>query len=74
METKEMKYFKSFKDISKTINSSLNLKEVLDLITKNIAMVLNVKACTLFLLERERKRLEVSATFGLSEACLKKGT
>ena len=73
METKEMKYFKSFKDISKTINSSLNLKEVLDLITKNITMVLHVKACTLFLLDRERKRLEVSATFGLSEAYLKKG-
>ena len=74
MGTKEMKYFKSFKDMSKIINSSLNLKEVLDLITKNITRVLNVKACTLFLLDKERKRLKVSATFGLSEAYLKKGT
>ena len=74
MGTKEMKYFKSFKDMSTIINSSLNLKEVLDLITKNITRVLNVKACTLFLLDKERKRLKVSATFGLSEAYLKKGT
>lgn len=74
MATKELNYFKSFKDICTSINSSLDLKEVLDLITKNITHVLDVKACTLFLLDRERKSLNVSATLGLSEAYLKKGT
>ena len=74
METKDMKYFKLFRNVCKTINSSLNLKEVLDLITKNVVNVLKVKACTVFLLDRERERLEVSATCGLSDTYLKKGT
>jgi len=32
METKEIKYFKLFRDVCKSINSTLNLREVLDLI------------------------------------------
>ena len=73
METKEIKYFKLFRDVCKSINSTLNLREVLDLITENVVKVLNIKACTIFLLDRERKRLEVGATRGLSKTYLKKG-
>jgi GAF domain-containing protein len=36
--------------------------------------VLDVKACTVFLLDRNRNTLEVSAAHGLSEAYLNKGT
>ena len=32
MKTKEIQYFKLFRDVSKVINSSLDLKEVLKLI------------------------------------------
>ena len=73
MKTKEIEYFKLFRNVCKTINSSLNLKEVLDLITEKVVKVLQVKACTLFLLDREQKRLEVSATCGLNETYLRKG-
>jgi signal transduction protein with GAF and PtsI domain len=73
VKTKEIEYFKLFRNVCKTINSSLDLKEVLDLITKNVVTVLKAKACTLFLLDREQKRLEVSATCGLNETYLKKG-
>ena len=73
MQDKEIKYFKLFRDACKAINSSLDLREVLNLITENVVKVLNVKACTVFLWDRQRNILEVSATHGLSEAYLKKG-
>ena len=72
MQNKDFQYFKLFRDVCKIINSSLDLKEVLNLITKNVGHVLDVKACTVFILDRKRNVLEVSATHGLSEAYLKK--
>lgn len=73
MKAQEKNYFRLFRDICKTINSSLNLAEVLNLITENVVSALNVKACTVFLWDREKNSLEVSATHGLSESYLKKG-
>jgi len=73
MQDKEKTYFRLFRDICKIINSSLNLSEVLNRITENIVSALNVKACTVFLWDREENILELSATHGLSESYLKKG-
>lgn len=73
MENKEKGYFRLFRDTCKAINSSLNLSEVLNLITKNVTAALNVKACTVFLWDRKRNTLEVGATHGLNESYLKKG-
>jgi GAF domain-containing protein len=73
MQNKESRYFKLFIDICKVINSSLDLKEVLILITENIVKLINVKACTIFLLDKGRNKLEVSASHGLSETYLRKG-
>ena len=73
MQTKEIEYFKLFRDVCKKINSSLNLQEVLDLIAESVVKVINVKACTVFLWDKKGNTLEVSATHGLSEAYLKKG-
>lgn len=73
MQNKELRYFKLFIDVCKVINSSLDLKEVLILITENIVKLINVKACTIFLLDKSRNKLDVSASYGLSEAYLKKG-
>ena len=73
MEKKDKDFFKLFRDTCKNINSSLNLSEVLNLITKNVVAVLNVKACTVFLWDRKQSTLEVSATHGLNESYLKKG-
>ena len=73
MQGKEKTYFRLFRDICKVINSSLNLSEVLNRITENVVNALNVKACTVFLWDREKNILEVSATHGLSESYLKKG-
>jgi signal transduction protein with GAF and PtsI domain len=73
MENKGISYFKLFRDTCQIINSSLNLSEVLNRITKNVVAALKVKACTVFLWDRERSTLEVSATHGLDESYLKKG-
>ena len=73
MEAREINYFRLFKDICTAINSSLNLSEVLNRITENVVSALNVKACTVFLWDKEKNILEVRATHGLSEAYLKKG-
>ncbi len=62
-----------FRDVCKVINSTLNLEEVLNLITENIVTALSLKGCTVFLLDKERNRLEVSASYGVSEAYLQKG-
>ena len=42
MKNKELQYFKLFRDVCKVINSSLDLKEVLILITENIVKLINV--------------------------------
>ena len=73
MEKSGKSYFKLFRDTCKIINSSLDLSEVLNLIAKNVVAVLNVKACTVFLWDRKKRTLEVSATHGLNESYLKKG-
>ena len=73
MEDTQLQYFRLFRDVSKAVNSSLNLSEVLKLITENTVAALNVKACTLFLLDKDRKILEARASHGLSESYLKKG-
>ena len=73
MQNKELLYFQLFRDVCKVINSSLDLKVVLMQITENIVKLLDVKACTIFLLDKTQKKLDVSATHGLSEAYLRKG-
>ena len=74
MENQGKSYFKLFRDTCKVVNSSLNLSEVLDLITENMIAALNVKACTVFLWNMKRSTLEVSATHGLNESYLTKGS
>jgi signal transduction protein with GAF and PtsI domain len=73
MENKEQLFLRLFRDTCKAINSSRNLADVLNLITKNMISTLNVKACTVYFWEREERILEVIATHGLSESYLKKG-
>jgi len=60
-------------EISHSISSTLSLNEVLSKIVENAAKALGFKAASIRLLDEERKTLEVKATFGLSEAYLKKG-
>jgi signal transduction protein with GAF and PtsI domain len=73
MPTQEIKYLSTFKNVCKKINSSLDIHIVLKAITENAAELLGVKGCTIFLLDKERKHLHVSSSYGLSERYIKKG-
>ena len=73
MTNKDLQFFRLFVQVCKTVNSTLSLSEVLKLITENVAQVLAAKACTIFLLDKRRNRLEVSASCGLTGDYLSKG-
>lgn len=60
MESIEIKYLKLFRDVCKKINSSLDFSEVLKSITENTVKVLDVKACTIFLLDKKQKILKTN--------------
>lgn len=73
MQVQEIRFLKLFKEVCKKINSSMNIKEVLNTITKNTVKTLNVKGCAIFLLDHMEKKLKVRSSDGLSEVYLNKG-
>jgi GAF domain-containing protein len=73
MEEREIECFALYRNICRVINSTLDIHEVLKLITENIVKALEVKGCVIRLLNRTRQTLEVAASHGISEAYLNKG-
>ena len=73
MENNWFQYFRLYREICKAINSTLDLGEVLKLITESIVQALDLKACTIFLLDPKHKTLKARSSYGLSQAYLKKG-
>jgi signal transduction histidine kinase len=55
------------------VNSTLELDQVLDQLVRRTAHALNVRACSIRLLDESGARLTVAAVYGLSEAYVKKG-
>jgi len=66
-------YSQTIKQITKTANSNLPLKKILNSITKSIAKALKAEGCTITLLTPSRKYLTPIAAHGLSELYIKKG-
>jgi len=73
MHFQEIQYLRLFKDVCKKINSSLDISEVFKSITENAVKMLNVKGCTIFLLDKVQKKLRISSSYGLSKTYLNKG-
>jgi signal transduction protein with GAF and PtsI domain len=67
------KQMKTLIEVSRLISSTLSLNEVLFGIVENAAKAFGFKAASIRLLNEEKNTLEVKATYGLSEAYLKKG-
>ena len=59
--------------LSNRISSTLDLKEVLESVARKTTEALNVKACSVRLLDQTRKTLDLGASYGLSEGYLQKG-
>lgn len=62
-----------FLDLAVNINSSLDMKKILHILTAEIAEALKVKASSILLIDEEKRTLEFVASYGLSETYLDRG-
>ncbi len=69
----EKEYLRVFEEITKAVSSSLNVEEVFNIIVRKIPEVMSLKGCSLRLLNKETKELELVAYHGLSENYVNKG-
>jgi signal transduction histidine kinase len=60
-------------DSAQAVNSTLELQEVLDRLTRSTAEVMGVKACTIRLLEAGGQSLCLASTYGLRDEYFQKG-
>jgi CheY-like chemotaxis protein len=64
---------RTYADAEKAISSSLDLKEILNLICSSVVSLFKVKGSAVLMLHKQDKTLEVSSYHGLSEEYLQKG-
>jgi PAS domain S-box-containing protein len=69
----EKEYLEVFQEVTKALSVSLHPREVLEMIVRKIPEVMNLKAATVRLLDPDGKKLELVASYGLSEKYLNKG-
>lgn len=62
-----------FLDLAVNINSSLDVKKILHILTADVADSMNVKASSILLVDEKNKSLEYVASYGLSEKYLRRG-
>jgi signal transduction protein with GAF and PtsI domain len=73
MKGKEEHYFTALYEVAKVVNASLSPSQVLEKIVSCVAEAMQVKACSLRLLDHRRKKLMMSAQIGLSDGYIRKG-
>jgi GAF domain-containing protein len=62
-----------FHDLAANVNSTLDVKKILHIMSADIAEILGVKGITIRLVDEESGTLKLVATFGLSQKYLDKG-
>lgn len=60
-------------EISKIVNSTLDLKQVLERLVETTAKAMEVQACSIRMLDKSGRYLEPVAAYGLSQSYLNKG-
>ncbi len=70
---KELSFLKGLLEVSKSINSALDVKKVLQLLVKTATTALDIKAAAVRLLDEKRQRMELVASYGLSDRYITKG-
>ncbi|MFA4991846.1 MAG: HD domain-containing phosphohydrolase [Candidatus Omnitrophota bacterium] len=63
---KKIKEFSALYEVGKSITSTLHLDEVLDLITKKAANIMNAAACSLRLLDSSSQELILRSSYGIT--------
>ncbi len=64
---------KLFHDLSVSMNSSFDVKKIMHILSEDVAHAFGVKAVSVRLLDKEKKILQLVASYGLSEKYLSKG-
>ena len=64
--------FESLVSVGQTINSTLNVDDALQVITREGAQLMGARMCSLLLLDGTREWLDLKASFGAGEAYLQK--
>jgi signal transduction histidine kinase len=62
----------SLASVSRTINSALNLDEVLQIITREACQLMQAKMCSLMMLDETRTWLDLRASYGAGETYIRK--
>ena len=70
---KNLEYFRVLHEITGVILSTLDSRQVIDLVIEKVIAIMKVKACSLRLVNETTRELELIASRGLSERYLKKG-
>jgi bifunctional protein TilS/HprT len=73
VDNREYSYSQAFKQIAKTANSPLPLKNVLNAAAKSAAKGLKAAGCSIMLLNPQKEHLDIIAAYGLSDLYLRKG-
>lgn len=70
---KLVRNYETFLKITNAISHSKDPEEVALMTVESISTALNVKGCTLFLINRKKDELRVAASYGLSKEYINKG-
>ncbi len=70
---RELNFLKGMLEVSKAVNSTLDVKKVLHLLVKTAVNALNIKAAAVRLLDEKRLKMELVASYGLSDRYINKG-
>ena len=66
-------FLREIQELSRLVNSTLDLNHVLNMLATRVTVAMQVKGCTLRLLDPEANRLELLASHGLSQEYLERG-
>jgi PAS domain S-box-containing protein len=70
----QVKFLMELRQISRLVNSTLDLDQILNTIVEKLPLIMGVKGCTIRLLQPATNRLELAAASGLSEEYLSRGS
>jgi signal transduction protein with GAF and PtsI domain len=71
--SRSLEYFRVLHEITRTILATLDSRQVMDLLIEKVIDIMKVKACSLRLVDKTTRELQLVASKGLSERYLKKG-
>lgn len=70
----QVRFFSAQREISSLVNSTLDLETILETIVNRLPELFGVDGCTIRLLHPATNRLDLVASFGLSQEYLKRGS